>query len=315
MSEASKRGQTGRGWGGFGGPGSGNRVGVGPIGWVNDDIRGWGPEYTAERVMREMAELGFAASEMSYVYPQEPTALRAALAEHGLVLAGAYRWTNFAHAEFLEDELAAARAHVDFCRAAGAAFANLAEGGGSLHWDKRGQRSAVERLSDEQWARVCAAFDAIGAYARGLGVAMCVHPHGGTAIEKPAEIERLFASTDPELVGYCLDTGHIAYGGGEPGEVTRRFAERVGYVHLKDVRADVLARVRRDGLSFVEAVKANVFCTPGAGALDFDPVMAALQGAGYAGWYIVEAEQDPAVHDPYRMSGAAREFLRDEYGL
>lgn len=294
---------------------SGPRVGVGPIGWVNDDIRGWGPEYTAERVMSEMAELGFAGSEMSYVYPQEPAALKAALAGHGLVLAGAYRWTNFAHEDLLASELAAARAHVDFCRAAGAGYANLAEGGGSLHWDAGGQRSSVAPLSEAQWARVCAALNEVGAYARERGVALCVHPHGGTAIERPAEIERLFAQTDPELVGYCLDTGHIAYGGADPGEVTRSLASRVGYVHLKDVRADVLARVRAEGLSFVEAVKANVFCTPGAGALDFDPVMAALEGAGYAGWYIVEAEQDPAVHDPYRVSGAAREFLRDRYGL
>lgn len=314
MSETS-RVAPGTPPGGRGGPWSRGRVGIGPIGWVNDDIRGWGPEYTAARVMSEMSELGYAASEMSYVYPQEPAALRAALAEHGLVLAGAYRWTNFAHAEFLEDELAAARAHVDFCRAAGAGFANLAEGGGSLHWDRRGRLGAVEPLSDEQWGRVCSALNEVGAYAREHGVALCVHPHGGTAIEKPAEIERLFASTDPPLVGYCLDTGHIAYGGGDPGATARRFAARVGYVHLKDVRADVLARVKREGLSFVEAVKANVFCTPGAGALAFDPVIGALEGAGYAGWYIVEAEQDPAAHDPYAVSGAARAFLRERYGL
>lgn len=314
MSETS-RGAAGTPPGGQGGPWSRGRVGIGPIGWVNDDIRGWGPEYTAARVMSEMSELGYAASEMSYVYPQEPAALRAALAEHGLVLAGAYRWTNFAHAEFLEDELAAARAHVDFCRAAGAGFANLAEGGGSLHWDRRGRLGAVEPLSDEQWGRVCSALNEVGAYAREHGVTLCVHPHGGTAIEKPAEIERLFASTDPALVGYCLDTGHIAYGGGDPGATARRFAARVGYVHLKDVRADVLARVKREGLSFVEAVKANVFCTPGAGALAFDPVIGALEGAGYAGWYIVEAEQDPAAHDPYAVSGAARAFLRERYGL
>jgi len=293
----------------------GPRVGIGPIGWVNDDIRGWGPGFTAEQVMSDMAALGYEGSEMSYVYPQEPASLRAALAAHGLVLAGAYRWTNFAHAEFLEEELALAREHVDFCRAAGAEYANLAEGGGSLHWDRRGTRSAVEPLSDEQWARVCRAFDAVGEYARERGITLCVHPHGGTAIESASEIEQLFASTDPGLVGYCLDTGHVAYGGGDPGEVTRLLAPRVRYVHLKDVREDVLARVRAEGLSFVEAVKANVFCTPGAGALDFDPVMSALKDAGYAGWYIVEAEQDPAVHDPHEVSGAAREFLRERYGL
>lgn len=293
----------------------GVRVGIGPIGWVNDDIRGWGPGYSGERVMSEMAELGYVGSEMSYVYPQEPGALREALAAHGLVLAGAYRWTNFAHEEYLGEELAAARTHVEFCKAAGAEYANLAEGGGSLHWDRRGYRESVEPLTERQWQRVTAAFDEVGAFARQMGISLCVHPHGGTAIEKPGEIAELFGRTQADLVGYCLDTGHIAYGGGDPGEVTREFAERVRYVHLKDVREDVLARVRREGLSFVNAVKANVFATPGAGALEFEPVMQALKDAGYAGWFIVEAEQDPSVHDPYVVSGAARAFLRERFGI
>ncbi|CAN5597006.1 myo-inosose-2 dehydratase [soil metagenome] len=292
-----------------------NRVGIGPIGWVNDDIRGWGPGYSGERVMREMAELGYEGSEMSYSYPQDPLELKRKLSGHGLTLAGAYRWTNLSHADLLDEEMAKTRAHIDFCQAAGSSYANVAEGGGSLHWDARGPKEGVEALSNEAWERLAAALDELGRYALRQGVRLSVHPHGGTAIETPAQIDRIFTLTDPELVGYCLDSGHIFCGGGDPAAVTQNWVSRVSYVHLKDVRGEVLARVRAEGLSFLEAVKANVFCTPGAGVIDFDPMIEALRGVDYGGWFVVEAEQDPALHDPYRVSGEARAFLRDRYGL
>jgi inosose dehydratase len=291
------------------------KVGIGPIGWVNDDIRGWGSDYSGERVMREMAELGYEGSEMSYKYPQDPLKLRAKLAEHGLELAGAYRWTNLIHADLFDEEMARTKEHIDFCKAAGAAYANVAEGGNSLHWDAHGTLERVEELSDEQWERLVTALDELGLYALRQGVRLSVHPHGGTAIETPAQLGHLFEMTDPESVGYCLDTGHILYGGGDPALLTQRWAGRVSYLHLKDVRGEVLARVRAEGLSFVEAVKAGVFCTPGAGVIDFDPVIAALREVGYSGWAVVEAEQDPAVHNPYEVSKRARAFFRDRYGL
>jgi inosose dehydratase len=292
-----------------------NRIGIGPIGWVNDDIRGWGPGFTGDEVMRDMAELGYEGSEMSYTYPQEPGELKAKLALYGLELAGAYRWTNFIHEDLFDEELEEAKRHVDFCKAAGARFANVAEGGGSLHWDRKGQQESVTPLSDDQWERLTYALHEVGRYARAQGVVLSVHPHGGTPIETPDDIDRLFKSTDPVLVGYCLDTGHIAYGRGDPAAVTERWAKRVTYVHLKDVRPEVLERVHHDRVRFVDAVKANVFCTPGAGSIDFDPVIAALQEVGYHGWHIVEAEQDPSLHDPREVSGRARAFLKERYGL
>lgn len=291
------------------------RVGIGPIGWVNDDIRTWGAGTSGLQVMAEMAAAGYAGSEMSYSYPQEPGELRAALARHGLVLAAAYRWTNLANPDRLAEETAQTKAHIDFCKAAGAAFATVAEGVQSLHWDLDGERSAVTPLSDEQWRCLVEGLHACGRYAREQGITLTVHPHGGTAIESAAEINRLLASTDPELVGYCPDTAHIVYGGSDPAELFRRHGQRIRYVHLKDVRADVLARCRAEGLTFKQAVMANVFCTPGAGSLDFSGVIEALAAVDYKGWLIVEAEQDPAIYDAFTVSKAARQFLREVAGV
>jgi sugar phosphate isomerase/epimerase len=48
--------------------------------------------------------------------------------------------------------------------------------------------------------------------------------------------------------------------------------------------------------SFLDSVVAGAFTVPGDGTVDFTAVLAEL--AGYHGWLVVEAEQDPARADP-----------------
>lgn len=289
------------------------RVGIGPIGWVNDDLRGWGPPYSGTQVMAEMAEAGYEGSEMSYTYPQDPKALRALLSEYNLVLSGAYRWTNLVHERLYDEEMRAAFKHIDFCREAGALYANVAEGGKSLHWDAYGEADRVEPLTDDEWRRLTRGLNNLGGYANSTGMSLCVHPHGGTPVETEDEIDRLFSSTDPEVVGYCLDTGHIAYGGGDPVRVIRKWKSRIRYIHAKDIRTHVLKEVRENGHSFKQAVQMNVFCTPGAGSLDWEAIFAELKD--YAGWLVVEAEQDPKVHHPFTVARDARQFIKQVTGV
>ena len=294
------------------------RLAICPIGWVNGFL-GWGGA-SGEQVMDEIARLGYSASENSAVYPQEPQQLKAALGQRGLVLSGAYRWVNFAYPENLEEQLAAAKRHVDFCARAGAHVVNLAEAGHSV-WDARGPAQSVTPFSDLQWRQAAAAFEEVGAYALSRGVTLAVHPHGGTAIETPGEILKLLNLTDPALVGLCLDTGHVVYGGGDALELTRLVAPRVVYVHLKDVRGSVLERLRAAsdaaaggltalGVSFEAAVRAHLFCPPGQGQLPFPAVLDALLAAGYDGWFVVEAEQDPSLHDAFEAGRAAHAYMR-----
>ena len=88
--------------------------------------------------------------------------------------------------------------------------------------------------------------------AQGLGLRLAVHPHRGTVIERPEEIDRLLDRTD---VGLCLDTGHVAVGGGDPLELARRAAPRVIHVHLKDVDAALAGRVVAGELGYRNAVR------------------------------------------------------------
>jgi inosose dehydratase len=128
-------------------------------------------------------------------------------------------------------------------------------------------------------------------------VRLAFHHHMGTVVQTEEEIDRLMARTDAD-VGLLLDTGHLVFAGGDPVAVARRHGARIVHVHCKDVRAEVLAAALRADRSFLQAVLDGVFTVPGDGAIDFAAVLRALRLAGYAGWLVVEAEQDPAKAHP-----------------
>ena len=78
---------------------------------------------------------------------------------------------------------------------------------------------------------------------------------------------------------------------------------------------NVLERVKRERLSFLAAVKQGVFTVPGDGGVSFEPVFRLLSKASYAGWYVVEAEQDPALANPFEYAVKARSYIRAKAGL
>ncbi|MEW6278472.1 MAG: sugar phosphate isomerase/epimerase [Candidatus Eremiobacterota bacterium] len=282
------------------------RFGIAPIGWANDDIRAWGSHYSGDRIMDEIAACGYQGSERSYTYPEDPGRLREELAQRGLELCGAYRWTNLADSARHAEELALARAHVDYCAAAGARHAIVAEGVGSLHWDFRGPRDRVVPLDEPGWARLTEGLRHLAAYASDRGVTLGYHAHAGTAVERRPEIDELLHRV--EELAFCLDTAQLALAGEDPEEAARDYADRIPYAHLKDVRPRVLDRVHLDRPRFLDAVRWNVFCTPGQGGLDFRAILPHLRRAE---WLVVEADQDPAQNPPLEVASRALSFLKE----
>jgi inosose dehydratase len=100
----------------------------------------------------------------------------------------------------------------------------------------------------------------------------------------------------------CFDTGHLLFGGGDVMATLDRWGDRIHHVHYKDIRSSVVADVRENNRSFLEAVIAGTFTVPGDGCIDFDAVTRALKAMDYSGWIVVEAEQDPAKAPPYEYS-------------
>ena len=81
-------------------------------------------------------------------------------------------------------------------------------------------------------------------------------------------------------------------------------------MHLKDVRPEVVEKVKKEKLSFLQGVRAGAFTVPGDGSIDFAPVFDELDKSGYEGWMIVEAEQDPAKANPLEYALKARDYIR-----
>src|SRR6185503_13332898 len=109
-------------------------------------------------------------------------------------------------------------------------------------------------------------------------------------------------------VHLLLDAGHATFAGADPAALARRHRARIGHVHAKDVRAEVMARAGKERLSFLNAVIAGVFTVPGDGCVDYPAVFRELPG--YAGWVVVEAEQDPAKAHPLTYAKLGYQNLR-----
>ena len=82
---------------------------------------------------------------------------------------------------------------------------------------------------------------------------MSFHHHMGTVIEVEEEVDLLMEHTD-KAVGLLLDTGHLTFAGGDVTATTERWGHRINHVHTKDIRADVLEKLKAEDWSFLKGV-------------------------------------------------------------
>ena len=97
--------------------------------------------------------------------------------------------------------------------------------------------------------------------------------------------------------------------------ILKKYINRIKHVHLKDVRPDVIAKVKAEHLSFLQGVRLGTFTVPGDGAIDFKPIFDVLDENNYEGYVLVEAEQDPAVANPFEYALKARKYINEVSGL
>ena len=272
------------------------RLGVSPIGWSNDDLPELGGAIPLETCLAEAREAGFAGIELGGKFPRDPALLRPLLDRHGLRLVSGW-YSGRLIERSAAAELAAIEPHRALLAAMGCAALVYAETGGAIVADRSRPLSSRPRLPDRDWTGFGARLTELADRLADTGIGLAYHHHMGTIVETEADIDRLMEVTG-DNVGLLLDTGHLAFAGADPAAIARRYGRRINHVHCKDIRAGVLARVRQDDSSFLDAVLAGVFTVPGDGAIDFAATLAALSGAGYRGWLVVEAEQDPAKAPP-----------------
>ena len=270
------------------------RIGTAPISWGACEIPKWGDQLPYAQVLDEMAAAGYEGTELGpWAYlPTDPATLRRELDARKLSLAGAFCPVTLHDRESRAASLRTARETIDLLAAAGAPVLVLADAGDDRRFAIAGRVPAdgSAGFSHGEWRRFSDGVNDVARYARERGLVTAFHPHAASYIERPEEIARLMRDTDPSVVGLCLDTGHIAYGGGDPAEIARAHARRVRHVHLKDMRREVRADALARQLDFREAVGLDVFAPLGDGSLDLRGTLSALRAVEYAGWLIVEQD-------------------------
>jgi inosose dehydratase len=272
------------------------RIGINPLTWTNDDLPALGDDIPLEVCLREAAEAGYDGVELGRKFPRDAAVLGPILAGHGLALVSGWYSLRLLERD-VDAELDAMAPHFELLGTLGCTVMVCAEVSGCIHGDLEARLSGRPRMPAARFRRFAERLDELAERMGERGMRLAYHHHMGTVIQTEEEVDELVAMTSP-AVGLLLDTGHLRFAGGNPLAAVRRHAGRVAHVHCKDVRAAVLERVLNADTSFLEAVLQGVFTVPGDGAIDYAPIFEVLREAGYAGWLVVEAEQDPAVADP-----------------
>ena len=287
------------------------RIGINPISWSNDDLPSLGGETPLETALSEGAEIGFEGFELGGKFPNDPQALKAKLAEYGVACISGWYSGRLAEG-LLADEIAQCVAHMSKLQAQGSQVVVYGEVAGSIQGRIDVPLAKRPRFTtDAQWQAYAKKLNAFGEHLKAVyGITLAYHHHMGAYVESPADVDRLMAETN-ENVGLLFDTGHAYFGGAaDPVALLKKHLKRVVHVHCKDVRAQVIASARNDGWSFLNGVINGTFTVPGDGVIDFEAVLGTLHDAGYEGWLVVEAEQDPAVAPSYQYAKMGFDTLK-----
>src|SRR5271163_3068401 len=211
------------------------RLGANPIGWSNDDLKEIGGETPLETCLAEAKEAGFEGMEKGSKMPNDGAALKAKLAEFGMVFVGGWYSTELL-LRSAREEFEAAKAHVAMTKGAGADILIAAETSNAIHGNRAMPLSKRPRLAQADWAGFGAKMTEFASRVADDGLTLCYHHHVGTIVQSEADIDAFMASTK-HPVHLLLDTGHATWGGSDPAVLARRYRGRIGHVHCKDVRA------------------------------------------------------------------------------
>ena len=272
------------------------RLGMSPISWSNDDLPQLGGETSLETCLSETREAGFVGTETGGKFPKKADDLASVLKDHDLSLVSGWYSGTLINND-LDAELDRIADQLALFKAVGASVIVYGETFNTVQNRQEKPLTSRPRLADFDVAAYGRRLTALAEHCAEQGVPMTFHHHMGTAVETEAEIDAVMGATG-EAVGLLLDTGHLVFAGGDNASVISKYGQRINHVHTKDIRADVLASIDRDSESFLDCVLKGVFTVPGDGMIDYDDVMKRLYDAGYEGWVIIEAEQDPAKANP-----------------
>ena len=258
-----------------------DRIAGAPISWGVCEVPGWGYQLDPSAVLTEMRQIGLAATEFGPdgFLPATPEGKAQTLADYGLHGLGGFTPVVLYRPDV--DPAPVVNQVLDGFEAVGAKVLVLSADSGMVGYDARPDLDSVG------WATLLANLDRLAELAAARGVKAVLHPHVGTMIEKPDEVQRVLENSSISL---CLDTGHLLIGGTDPAALTRQAPDRIAHTHLKDVDASLAKRVQAGELTYTEAVREGMYRILGQGDVDIAGVIRELESHGYDGWYVLEQD-------------------------
>ncbi len=292
------------------------KVANAPCSWgVIENIEG--ERYDYARVLDEIAASGYAGTELGDwgFMPTDPAKLRAELDQRGLQMLGSWVNVNFQDEARHDDSTEACVRTAKLLAAVGGADCLVVLGPDPytdpLRSLNSGRITPEMSLDEDGWRVFAAGTEHAARRVREeTGLRSVLHHHTGTWIETPAETERLLDMTDGDVVGLVFDTGHWAFGGGDPLQGIEQFADRIWYVHFKDHDPAVAAQSRLHEWDGPQSVGQGIFPELGQGDVDFPKVLDSLETIGYDGWIVVEQDVLPGMGAPLASAKRNREYLR-----
>lgn len=283
------------------------KIAAAPISWGVCEVPGWGHQMSPERVLKEMSDLGFTATEFGPVgfLPLDPAIKAAILKDHAMTATGGFFPVVLHKADY--DPIPAIKKELEGYVASGANVLVLAANSGIEGYDEE-----LPVLSDAEWEILFRNLDAIKAVAAQVGVQTVLHPHVGTMVETYDHVMRV---VNGSKIQFCLDTGHMMIGGTNPAEFAEKYPNRVAHAHLKDVNEAVAAKVRTHEVTYYDGMINNLYTPLGQGDANIREIVRSLVKYGYTGWFVLEQDlaifEEPAPGEgPFIFAKESVEFLR-----
>ena len=290
-------------------------LGIAPIAWTNDDMPDLGAENTFEQCVSEMALAGFTGCEIGNKYPTDTETLKKALKLRNMQICNCW-FSMFLLTKPYEEVEKDFLEKVDFLKKMGAKVIGVSEQSYSVQGQIDTPVFGHKHICDQdEWKTLCEGLNKLGKASLERGIALTFHHHMGTVVQTANEVDYMMEHTDPRYVNLLFDSGHFAYCGEDPVKMVKKYADRIKHVHLKDIRPEIVEKVKKENLSFLQGVREGAFTVPGDGCIDFDAIFKVLSESGYEGYMLVEAEQDPKKANPLEYAIMARKYIKEHTGL
>ena len=283
------------------------KLGIAPIAWSNDDMPELGGETSLETCLSEAKQAGFTGVESGGKFPKNSKELIPKLEKENLQLcSGWYGATLLKNTP--KEEFKLMREQMDLFKDCKSPCMVFAEVTNSVQGDPKTPLSKKPKLSEDEWKLLISRINEISKMMIDENMPLAYHHHMGTVIETEDETRRLIESTS-DSVKLLIDTGHMLFAGGNSIKLTEDFMERIIHVHCKDIRKNVLEKSLKNDSTFRQAFLDGAFTVPGDGCIDYKPFLTILKKRNYAGWLVVEAEQDPAKANPFEYAKIGYNYL------